>query len=364
MSYTVRALKDLISSHKPSIVGLSETKLNSRRWDSLRVVVGFQNCFSVDCEGRSGGLALLWHKDVDVSVCSFSKSHIDVIVKGDSVFRLTLFYGNPRVERRKESWELLRKLKRERSEPWVALGDFNEITYSWEMRGVRKRRSSQMREFREALEDCALSDLRWKGNPFTFSNKRKGPNETRARLDRAVANSEWMAEFPNAKVLNGFANSSDHNPIILYLKEPKQHHRSIGGREFKFEPMWLRDKDFVQIVAEAWRGVGQRAHRWSEKLKSCGERLALWNKESFGNVQKKLKYLKKEINKLREGPRSEEVARKEAALSNELDEWLAREESLWKQRGRSDWLKAGGKKLYSSNQKHHNGRRGRELTSL
>lgn len=87
----VRALKDLVSSHKPVIVGLSETKLSSKKWDSLRVYLGFQNCFSTSCIGKSGGLALLWSTEVDVTVRSFSRSHTDlnVEVQGESAFRLT-----------------------------------------------------------------------------------------------------------------------------------------------------------------------------------------------------------------------------------------------------------------------------------
>ncbi|KAL9666219.1 hypothetical protein QQ045_000543 [Rhodiola kirilowii] len=39
--------------------------------------------------------------------------------------------------------------------------------------------------------------------------------------------------------------------------------------------------------------------------------------------------------------RSEEVIRREARLQVELDEWLAREELLWRQRSRVDWLREG-----------------------
>lgn len=170
----VRALKDLIASHKPAIVGLSEPKLSVHRWDSLRVAIGFRNCFSIDSVGKSGGMALLWHEDVDVTVCSFSKWHIDVVVEGDKSFRLTYFYGNPRVDRRKESWDLLRKLKEEQHMPWLVFGDFNEIMFSEEMKGRRTRGKAQMRAFREALSECELADLGWRGRPFTFSNKRQG----------------------------------------------------------------------------------------------------------------------------------------------------------------------------------------------
>lgn len=56
----MRALKDLISSDKPAIMGLSETKLNARKWDSLRVVVGFHNWFSTNCVPSRSLTLTLW----------------------------------------------------------------------------------------------------------------------------------------------------------------------------------------------------------------------------------------------------------------------------------------------------------------
>lgn len=48
--------------------------------------------------GQSGGLPLLWDKDTNVIVHSFSKNHIDanVQLKGsDFLWRFTGFYGEP-----------------------------------------------------------------------------------------------------------------------------------------------------------------------------------------------------------------------------------------------------------------------------
>lgn len=129
----VRALQDLISSNNLSIVGLSETKLNSKAWDMLRVKIGFQNCLSVSCKGRSGGMALLWKSDIDVVIKSYSSYHIDATVNSASSFHITLFYGHPRTEKRKESWDLLQSLAKTTDGPWMVLGDFNEILFSNEM---------------------------------------------------------------------------------------------------------------------------------------------------------------------------------------------------------------------------------------
>lgn len=49
----------------------------------------------------------------------------------------------------------------------VVLGDFNEITSSFEKNDGRIRSDRQMRDFRRALEDCSLNDLGFVGRWFT-----------------------------------------------------------------------------------------------------------------------------------------------------------------------------------------------------
>lgn len=114
--------------------------------------------------------------------------------------------------------------------------------YSWEMNGGRERNISQMRNFRSAIKDCNLIDLGCTCNFFTFSNKRKGKDETKARLDIVFANKDWMKVFPNASVRNEFANTSDHSPLILTLVERRMRAIKSGPGVFRFEPMWLRDE--------------------------------------------------------------------------------------------------------------------------
>ncbi|GMN66080.1 hypothetical protein TIFTF001_035140 [Ficus carica] len=55
-----------------------------RRAANLRRRLGFDGMFYVDCEGRSGGLALLWRDTWQVRFRSSSCSHIDVDVISDS----------------------------------------------------------------------------------------------------------------------------------------------------------------------------------------------------------------------------------------------------------------------------------------
>ena len=74
---TVRALHSLVKLKGPTVLFLMETKLSSKKMEIIRVKVGFDYAFTVPSVGRSGGLALLWKQEVDVSIRNFSQHHID-----------------------------------------------------------------------------------------------------------------------------------------------------------------------------------------------------------------------------------------------------------------------------------------------
>lgn len=128
---TVQKISGLIKLHRPALVFLSETKLIDKRAQNLRFKFGFSNAFGVKCEGLSGGLVLFWNSDSVVSLKSFNKNHIDVMVvnedMGERQWHFTGFYGEPARSRRKRCWELMKYLRREYDNPWICAGDFNEF---------------------------------------------------------------------------------------------------------------------------------------------------------------------------------------------------------------------------------------------
>ena len=51
----------------------------------------------VPCEGRSGGIALLWLREINLEIKSYTKNHKDAVIKkanSDFKWRLTSFYGH------------------------------------------------------------------------------------------------------------------------------------------------------------------------------------------------------------------------------------------------------------------------------
>ncbi|KAL9689564.1 hypothetical protein QQ045_009951 [Rhodiola kirilowii] len=249
---------------------------------------------------------LLWRDEVDLSICSYSDHHIDAIIEGEDSFRVTIFYGHPETHRRGESWELIRTLNRLMKKPWLIFGDFNEVLFGWEVKGRSIKGEWQMKFFRDVLQDCNLSDIGFRGAQFTYSNKRKGVWETKARLDRVIANNEWRQRYPTAEVWHEVSGCSDHSPLIIRWKERR---KRLRLNLFRFEPMWLRHNEYGEIE---------------------------WNKKCFGKVKGKIKELQGELSKIQDTERTDDVTDLEVNLTRELDEWFLREELLWKQRSRVD----------------------------
>lgn len=77
-SRAIRDLKALIRSHKSDILFRMETRLLKVRFSSLKMQLGFGHGFMVERPGLGGGLIMLWRKDLEVQLHSYSLGHIDV----------------------------------------------------------------------------------------------------------------------------------------------------------------------------------------------------------------------------------------------------------------------------------------------
>ncbi|KAL9662706.1 hypothetical protein QQ045_027539 [Rhodiola kirilowii] len=86
----------------------------------------------------------------------------------------------------------------------------------------------------------------------------------------------------------------------------------------------------VGVAEQRLKGLGMY------EVKSRLDR-ALRNSEMKG--LRNIKVIKGGLNKIKGKVRTEEVVEQENKLMGELDEWLCREEYLWRQRSRVDWLK-------------------------
>ncbi|TXG53135.1 hypothetical protein EZV62_022304 [Acer yangbiense] len=89
-----QALKRVLKRLSHNLVFLCETKLHRSEAKKYMCLLGFEGVLQVVSEGKSGGLLLFW-KEWNVTVQSFSKGHMDVRVNMDNgvLWHFTSFMG-------------------------------------------------------------------------------------------------------------------------------------------------------------------------------------------------------------------------------------------------------------------------------
>ena len=89
----------MVKAKGPSLVFLMETKRMKSYLEKLRCRLKFDNLFIVPRRNLNGGLALLWSKDLELHIHTFSPYHIDAVVNPriDDAWRFTRFYRAPEV---------------------------------------------------------------------------------------------------------------------------------------------------------------------------------------------------------------------------------------------------------------------------
>lgn len=157
----VRIFRDLIKSHNPDFVFLSETLLEEDGIKELADKCGCAGFYAVSRIEREGGLATMWKRNVDCHVGDASSNFIDIYIKERSIisWRLTCFYGFPERTRRHESWNLLRSLVKNDNVPWCIFGDFNDMMFAQDKEGPHPHPRSLLEGFKMAIDDCGLTEL-------------------------------------------------------------------------------------------------------------------------------------------------------------------------------------------------------------
>lgn len=213
--------------------------------------IKFERLLTVEPQGKSGGLALMWRNTKDVTLMSMSRNHIDVSVKtvGKDLWRITGVYGEPVRAQRRKTWELLRHLAGDANFPWYLIGDFNNVTSQQDKRGGHSYPNWLIKGFNDCLRDTELQDLDIMGHQYTWERGRNTEHWTEIRLDRVLANTAWLNMFLFAKFYNLEGSPSDHSPLLTIPEVKKEGRRAV---KFKFENAWLTEPMCGQIVRESW----------------------------------------------------------------------------------------------------------------
>ena len=163
---------------------------------------------------------------------------------------MTGFYGNSETSKRNESWATMKHLGTTSSLPWLVIGDFNEIMSMLEKEGGSYRPRQQLTNFVETINLYGLHDVGCGGPRFTWIYETRDGRQIRERLDRALANVEWVKLFPRAKLHHLTNSALDHSPLLLRLDRRASKRKM--KKLFRFESMWLKEPQCEEIVQNAW----------------------------------------------------------------------------------------------------------------
>ncbi|XP_039034949.1 uncharacterized protein LOC120171298 [Hibiscus syriacus] len=157
--------------------------------------------------------------------------------------------------------------------PWLVAGDFNEIVFSFERQSGRLHSERNMAGFRDALSDCDLADLGFKGN-------------------WAVANSSWWLLFPGNLVTHLGHSISDHCPV---LTETKQYQFvGVGPQlaKFRFDANWVLEEEAEHIIKSCWVSATETV---PDRLDKLVRELAAWNASRKRNTKRRKNSLQERL---------------------------------------------------------------------
>jgi hypothetical protein len=193
-------LHALSKEHKPSLIYLIETRAQTNRVESVRRKLKFKNSFVVEPQGLSGGLALLWNKEVTIQILESSPNVIHMAINEVSSrvwFDCSFVYGHPIFQQRRFLWNRLTEFHYNLDRAWCCVGEFNEVLHPHEKQGLRSVNKMGMNWFREFVNSSELMELELKGFKFTWASNPREGFVTKEKLDICLANWNWRILFPN-----------------------------------------------------------------------------------------------------------------------------------------------------------------------
>ncbi|KAJ0960519.1 hypothetical protein J5N97_001609 [Dioscorea zingiberensis] len=136
--------------------------------------------------------------------------------------------------------------------PWILLGDFNAILTNEEHRGGRfDYYNPKSKLFNEFINVNHLFDLGYIGSPFTWCNNQLGLARRWARLDRFLANNDWVSKFDSYFNKHLPRTASDHSPLLLTATSGSQHKHRV----FRFDNYWFEYNACHMNVSRAWTSL-------------------------------------------------------------------------------------------------------------
>lgn len=128
----------------------------------------------------------------------------------------------------------------------------------------------------------------------------------------------------------------------MSLDENGEHQR-WRQKPFRFEVMWVKDPGCKEIITRAWdcTSYGTLMYAATTESKQCNKHLKAWSQDQFRNVLRQIKLVKEKLWRAEAASASSSNLEEVVHLKKELNCLYDKEEKMWQQRSRIQWLKGG-----------------------
>jgi hypothetical protein len=339
-----REVKSLINIHKIGLICLIETRVKENEAAKIRDAITSDWGFVFNYEKHFlGRIWVCWKKtDYEVTVIDKCDQSINCCIKSlktNLCWFHSFVYGANKGLDRKLLWSNLSAMKTKVDDsPWMICGDFNVVKSLAEKWGSDRLNAYEV-EFGQCLNDLEVLDLNFSGSFYTWTNKSEEPRFVARKLDRVLANMQWMNNFVEFKS----GGISDHSPIFVSIGVMQ----SFGPKPFKFYSYWLEHKDFLNWVEEGWNVQVDGFHMYQlyVKLKVVKAVLKQKNETCFGNLKQKVLQARDKLDLAQKEVISSlgraDCLLKERECLHAFVSLAKAEESFLKQKSRNQWLKLG-----------------------
>ena len=207
------------------------------------------------------------------------------------------------------------------------------------------RSHTQMQLFRDTIDECGFLDMGYKGHSFTWKKFFSDGQTIGERLDRCLANNEWMIHFGGSTVHHLTCSTSGHSPLWIL---PKNLVVVTSNKPFRFEEMWLAEKRCSNTVKAKWGKCRNNNNNniplgFVKKIEDCGKALTKWSRNSFGSIWRELKHKQKLLAQAKLEALTTGVNFKARMLKTKANDLLDKETRMWFQQSRSLWAVHGDK---------------------
>ncbi|KAH0722225.1 hypothetical protein KY285_004836 [Solanum tuberosum] len=130
--------------------------------------------------------------------------------------------------------------------PWLVGGDFNTIVNDSKKLGGLPVTQTEVEDFIQCINVCALNEIKFTGSCYTWSNGRIEQDCIFKRLDRVFGNNEFMNVLQDVHHL--IREGSDHAPLHVTCNTTQEH----VVKPLLFLNFWTRHNNFQKVVEEVW----------------------------------------------------------------------------------------------------------------